>query len=129
MQLKWAYHLKLFLLKPKLSTRPKICIMVAVWQEKGFTKIAFASQVAQTSFMKQFRRKFKLKLDMLPLVTDSLRKYSFEFKPLDASKAINSDFVSIEKRQSIIKRFLGTRGSKVKREMRKEKRQARKKRE
>ncbi len=98
-------------------------------KEKGFTKIAFASQVAQTSFMKQFRRKFKLKLDMLPLVTDSLRKYSFEFKPLDASKAINSDFVSIEKRQSIIKRFLGTRGSKVKREMRKEKRQARKKRE
>jgi hypothetical protein len=62
---------------------------------------------------------------MLPLVTDSLRKYSYEFKPLDANEAIKIDFISIEKRQSIIKRFLGTRGSKVKREMRKEKKKDR----
>lgn len=90
-------------------------------KEMGFTKIAFASHPAQTSFMKPFRRKFKLKLDMLPLVTDSLRKFPVEFTPIDAKEAVKPDFISIEKREGIIKRFLGTRGVKVKREMRKEK--------
>jgi uncharacterized SAM-binding protein YcdF (DUF218 family) len=91
-------------------------------RDMGFKKIAFASQAAQTSFMKPFRRKFKLQLDMLPLVTDSLRKYAYEFKSLSAIEALKSDFVSIEKRENMIQRYMGTRGSKVKQAMRKERR-------
>lgn len=93
----------------------------------GFKSIAFATQAAQTSFMKPFRRKFKLTCDMLPLVTDSLRKLPFQFKPLDASEAFVPDFISIEKRQNQIHRLRGTRGHKVKVEIRRLKRLQRKK--
>lgn len=91
-------------------------------KDLGFSKVAFASQAAQTSFMKPFLRKFKLNCDMLPMVMDSLKKFPYQFTHLNAAEAIQPGFVSIEKRQGMIRRYLGTRGHKVKKEMRREKR-------
>lgn len=95
-------------------------------ESMGFTKIAFASQAAHTSFMKPFARKFKLKLDFIPILTDSVRSLPDHFGLINASEAFKPDFVSIEKRQGILTRFMGTRGHRVKVEMRKEKKLARK---
>ncbi len=95
------------------------CVMA---EELGFKKIAFATQPAQTSFMKPFRRKFGLKLDMLPVLTDSIKKTSFNYQLIDLSEAFVPDFVSIEKTEGLLKRLRGTRGRTVKKEMRKTKR-------
>jgi len=99
------------------------CMMA---KELGFIKIAFATQPAQASFMKPFRRKFKLKIDMLPVVTDTIRKNVIKLNYTDIKEAFVPQFVSIEKKEGIIKRFLGTRGHKVKVEMRKARRLKRK---
>jgi uncharacterized SAM-binding protein YcdF (DUF218 family) len=89
----------------------------------GFKKIAFATQPAQTSFMKPFRRKFKLNIDMLPQVNDSLKKYPLHFTPVRADEAFENNFISIEKRETLFKRMRGTRGYKVKQEIKRTKKQ------
>lgn len=86
----------------------------------GYKKIGFASQAAQTSFMKPFPKKFKIKVDMIPMVTDSLSRMDLVFKNVDAEEAYKKDFVSIEERESVLKRMRGTRGKKVMKEIRKE---------
>lgn len=87
-------------------------------EELGFKTIAFATQPAQSSFMKPFKRKFKLKVDMLPVLTDSIKKFSYTFDSINISKLFIKDFVSIEKKEGLIKRLNGTRGQTVKKEMR-----------
>lgn len=98
--------------------------------ELGFKTIAFATQPAQASFMKPFKRKFRLKIDMLPVLTDSIKQFSYVFDSINVSKLFVKDFISIEKREGLIKRFNGTRGQTVKKEIRrirKEKRRLNKK--
>lgn len=92
----------------------------------GFKKVAFATQPAQASFMKAFNRKFKLKVDMLPVVTDSIKHFKFKFDSLNISKLYLKDFVSIEKREGFFTRLNGTRGQHVKKEIRKARRLKRK---
>ncbi len=87
-------------------------------KELGFETIAFATQPAQSSFMKPFKRKFKLNVDMLPVLTDSIKQFTYAFDSIKVSKLYIKDFVSIEKREGLIKRLNGTRGQTVKKEMR-----------
>ena len=78
-------------------------------EKLGFKKVAFATQPAQASFMKAFNRKFKLKIDMLPVVTDSIKQFKFKFDSLNISKLYLNDFVSIKKREGFFKRWNGHR--------------------
>lgn len=93
----------------------------------GFKKIGFASQAAHTSFMKHFPKKFKINVDMIPMITDSLKKLELNFGKLNPESTYQQDFVSIENRENVWKRMRGTRGKKVMREIRKEKRKKMKK--
>ncbi len=95
-------------------------------EELGFKKMAFATQPAQSSFMKPFKRKFKLKIDMLPVLTDSIKPFSYVFDSISISNLFIKDFVSIEKREGLIKRLNGTRGQQVKKEMRRVRKMKRK---
>ena len=91
-------------------------------RESGYEKIAFATHPAQSSFLKQFRRKFKLNLSFIPIVADSIKNIKYSFVSIDISKIFVEDFISLNERQGLFKRLRGTRGGRVKKEMRKEKR-------
>ncbi len=86
-------------------------------KELGFQSIAFATEPAQSSFMKPFKRKFKLKFDFLPIVTDSIIKLNIKFNPIDESSTFVSNFIPLKERESITKSLRGTRGRKVKKEI------------
>jgi len=86
-------------------------------QELGYTKIAFATHPAQSSFMKPFRRKFKLKLDFMPILSDSIANLNPEFKSIDLAKAYQSNFVPLKEKEGVLKRLQGTRGRQVKKEI------------
>ncbi|MES2760614.1 MAG: YdcF family protein [Bacteroidota bacterium] len=90
-------------------------------KELGFKSIAFASEAAQCSFMKPFKRKFKLTVDFIPVIVDSIIHLPIRFKPIDDSLVFVKGFVSLEKRESKLKSLRGTRGHKVKVEMRRAK--------
>lgn len=90
----------------------------------GFKTIGFATEPAQSSFMKPFKRKFKLKLDFIPVVTDSIN--SIPLKSIDERSAYVSNFIPLKKRESVLKSILGTKGQRVKKEIRKAKKLRRK---
>lgn len=87
-------------------------------KDLGFKSIAFASESAQTSFMKPVKRKFKLDLDFIPIIDDSLKKLDIKLKPIDESTAFVNNFVSLDKREGLLKRLRGTRGKKIKKAFR-----------
>ncbi|MES2568187.1 MAG: YdcF family protein [Bacteroidota bacterium] len=90
-------------------------------KELGFKNIAFATHPAQSSFMKPFKRKFKLKLDFLPILNDSIVTLNIELLPVDESSAFVSDFIPLKKREGVLKSLRGTRGHNVKVAMRRTK--------
>lgn len=89
-------------------------------QDLGYTKIAFATHPAQSSFMKQFRRKFKLDLEFIPIVADSIANEDFQFQEIDASKFFVPDFTPLSEKEGLFKRLGGTRGRQVKKEIKAE---------
>ncbi|MDF2448146.1 MAG: hypothetical protein K0R26_650 [Bacteroidota bacterium] len=90
-------------------------------EKSGFQKIAFASQAAQTSFMKPFKRKFKLNVDFLPLLEDSLKTLEITINTIDARRAFKPDFIPLRQQESIFQNLRGTRGKEVKLAIQKEK--------
>jgi len=99
------------------------CIMA---NNLGFKSIAFASEPAQCSFMKPFKRKLKLKLDFLPVVIDSVLKLNMILHPIDESSAFVPNFVALKEKEGLLKSLRGTRGHQVKKEIRKARRLKRK---
>lgn len=95
------------------------CMMA---NDLGFKSIAFTSEPAQCSFMKPFRRKFKLKLDFLPVVTDSVLSMHLTLYPIDERSAFVPNFIALKEKESLLKSLRGTRGHQVKKEIRKAKR-------
>ena len=93
----------------------------------GFKSIAFASEPAQCSFMKPFKRKFKLKLDFLPVVIDSVLKLNIILHSIDESSAFVPNFVALIEKEGLLKSLRGTRGHQVKIEIRKARRLKRQK--
>ena len=83
----------------------------------GFKKIALASDPFQTKLLSRFtRKKISTKVDMLPLVKDTLKMLeSTMIDPvIDIEKAYKENFVSIKKRESFFKRLQGTLGHNIK---------------
>ena len=89
-------------------------------KELGFKSIAFATEAAQASFMKPFKRKFKLDLDFLPVI-DTLLQSNINLKPIDEKSVFIPDFIALKEREGILKSLRGTRGHKVKIAIRKAK--------
>ncbi|MES2513052.1 MAG: YdcF family protein [Bacteroidota bacterium] len=87
----------------------------------GFKNIAFASEAAQCSFMKPFTRKFKLTVDFIPVILDSIVRLPTRLAPIADSLVLVNNFVSLKNRESKLKSLRGTRGHKVKIEMRRAK--------
>lgn len=92
----------------------------------GFKNIAFATEPAQCSFMKPFKRKFKLNLDFLPVIVDSVLKLNMILQPIDESSAFVPNFVALKEKEGLLKSLRGTRGHQVKKEIRKARRLKRK---
>jgi uncharacterized SAM-binding protein YcdF (DUF218 family) len=90
-------------------------------KELGFKNVAFASEAAQCSFMKPFKRKFKLDVDFIPVIVDSIIHLPITFEPISDTLVFIKDFVALKKRESKLKSLRGTRGHKVKVEIRKAK--------
>lgn len=86
-------------------------------QDSGLTKIAFATQVNQASFMKRFCKHWKLNMDMLP-VNDSVAWPRYHFDTVNVSSLFINNFIPITKRKSAIRRLRETRGLNVKRAIR-----------
>ena len=95
-------------------------------EQLGFKSIGFATEPAQASFMKPFKRKFKLNVDFIPVLADSLYPLPIRLKPIDESSAFVPNFVPLKNREGVIKSLRGTRGHRVKQEIRKAKRLKRK---
>jgi hypothetical protein len=90
-------------------------------QQQGFKTIALATEVAQSSFIKSINdQRFKLRLDFIPIVYDTLARYNKEKASINQELAMKKDFVSIMDRENILKRLWGTRGRKVKKLLKEE---------
>lgn len=96
-------------------------------KDKGFKSIALATDVAQSSFIKSVNNKFRLDVQFIPMIYDTLKTINKIDPVIDEEKAFVPDFVSIMERESLNKRLQGTRGKKVKRLLRKEKKDNKKK--
>ncbi|MBP8034109.1 MAG: YdcF family protein [Bacteroidia bacterium] len=91
------------------------CMMA---EQLGFKSIGFATEPAQASFMKPFKRKFHLNLDFIPVVTDSLYPMKIQLNPIDESVAFVPNFIALKQREGTLKSLRRTRGHRVKQEMR-----------
>lgn len=90
-----------------------------VAEKEGFKKVAFATQPAQASFMKAFNRKWKLHIEMLPIVTQCITSSSLHFVPIDTATTKIPNFVPLKEREGLFASLRGTGGHRVKVEMRK----------
>jgi uncharacterized SAM-binding protein YcdF (DUF218 family) len=79
-------------------------------KDKGFTKIALATDPIQTAYMRKFMRKFDLPVGLLPIVIDTLRVLDHSEPSIDPAPALKKDFVKLSDRQGFFKRFKGTLG-------------------
>lgn len=83
-------------------------------RQKGFKKIALATDPFQARLLKKFARHEKLKVDFIPFVYDTLRTMNTTYIPvLDPSSARAKDFRSLPSRESKWQRFRGTLGKKI----------------
>ncbi len=91
-------------------------------EKKGFKSIALATEVAQSSFIKSNNdHRTKFQLDFIPIVYDSLLTFTKLSPDINQDSAFVKDFVSLPDREGGWKRLKGTRGGKVKKMMKAEK--------
>lgn len=78
----------------------------------GFKRIALASDPFQTGMLRSFTALMRIKITLLPFVTDTLRAMEPQMKDpaIDYSKAYKDNFVALSQRENQFKRFLGTMG-------------------
>ena len=82
----------------------------------GFTRIALASDPFQTKMMRRFiRKKMDNNIALIPFVTDTLRliEPSMIDPVIDYPQAFKKGFVSLKKREGLLKRWRGTRGKNI----------------
>jgi len=85
-------------------------------KKMGFEKIAVATDPFQARLLRSIPRKYKIKVDFIPFVIDSLKRVPQEnFVEIDADLAKVKNFVSIVDRQSRFKRIWGTLGKNIER--------------
>lgn len=90
---------------------------VAIAKEKGFEKIALATDPYQNLMLKSFGKRQLLPVHFIPFITDTLRQhYELVDVQIDPRSAYRENFVSLPDRESWFKRLLGTMGFNVKEE-------------
>lgn len=103
-------------------------------KERGFTKIALATDPFQAKSLHKMIKKHALPIDILPILFDTLRLIDRPEPKIFPEIAIEKTFVSIKERESFFTRFKGTLGKQIvwfeedvpnKRKIRKYKRQGR----
>ena len=90
------------------------CYQIA--QQKGWSKVALATDPYQSRRMKRFIRRKNLPIPVIPFVEDILRPYGNAHPDeveVELSEARADDFVSIKERKSLIGRLIGTRGGHI----------------
>ncbi|HTL09317.1 MAG TPA: YdcF family protein [Chitinophagaceae bacterium] len=82
----------------------------------GFQRIGVASDPFQTRLLRKYaHKKVDPSIKMIPFVTDTLRllEPTMTNPPINYQQAFKKDFVSIKKREGLLKRWRGTRGKNV----------------
>lgn len=100
-------------------------------REQGFTKIALATDPFQSGMTRPVRRKmkriFKLKIDQIPIIFDTIRAVdSIPHPEIDPKIAYRKDHISLKNKEGFFKRLGGTLGMKI--DWKKHRREERKKR-
>lgn len=86
----------------------------------GFRKIALATDPFQAGLLRSFTKKYCPGVVPVPLVFGVIDIDKQPLPLIDTTSCYNKDFVSITKRESFWKRFQGTRGRRVKEEVKAE---------
>lgn len=87
-------------------------------RQMGFRKIALATDPFQTALLRNFTRKYCPGVVPIPLVLGVIDLDNQPLPLIDTTSCYQNDFVSITQRESFWKRFQGTRGRRVKEEVR-----------
>jgi len=94
-------------------SRENVYYSYLVAKNEGFERVALATDPFQNNFLKRFLKKHQLPIDQLPAVFDTVGVPS-KFEPsIDNSRALNTTFISIKKRESYFQRRSGTRGRNI----------------
>lgn len=86
-------------------------------RQKGFNKIALASDPFQTKALTKFTRKrVSPDVAMIPMVMDTMKVLSLALPDplIDITKAFEKDFISLKKKYGFFKRLKGTMGKNIK---------------
>lgn len=92
-------------------------------EHNGFKRVAVATDATQSSFMHSVNNhRFKIPVDFIPIVYDTLKSLPRVKPEINQDTAFVTDFVSIIDREGLWRRLRGTRGVKVDRMMKEDKR-------
>ena len=89
-------------------------------KEKGFEKIALATDPYQASLLRRFMKRYTPDMQSIPIVFGILDIDDRSLPKIDTTGAYVANFVSITQRESFWQRFRGTMGKKVKEEVKQE---------
>lgn len=94
-------------------------------REKGFEKIALATDPYQAVLLRRFMKRYTPGVKNLPIVFSLLDIDDRSLPKIDTTAAFVSNFVPITKREGFWERFQGTMGKRVKEDVKREKANAR----
>jgi uncharacterized SAM-binding protein YcdF (DUF218 family) len=92
-------------------------------KEKGFEKIAVATDPYQTAMLRRFIRLYTPGVQPVPIVFSKLDIDDRSLPKIDTTAAYVADFVSITERESFWERFRGTMGKRVRDEIKAQQKQ------
>ena len=82
-------------------------------QEKGFKKVALATDPYQSKWMERPSKKMNVPIDFIPFSTDLLETMDIPEYEIDEEKAFVQDFVSLTERKNFFQRLRGTLGKNI----------------
>jgi len=82
-------------------------------KEKGFKKIALATDPFQTNNTRKFIKKYELEINLLPILMDTLFKLDRTEPQINPNTAKIDNFISITESESLFKRLSGTFGKQI----------------
>jgi uncharacterized SAM-binding protein YcdF (DUF218 family) len=91
-------------------------------KEKGFQKIALASDPYQSVLLKRFMKRYTPGVKSIPIVFPLLDIDDRSLPKIDTTAAFNENFVSITERENFWQRFRGTMGKRVRDDIKEQKR-------
>lgn len=80
-------------------------------RDLGFKKIALATNSMQTNQLRGFIKKYKFKVNYLPIILDTLKKLDQTEPVINPIQAKVENFIALPKKQSFYKRLKGTFGA------------------